>query len=74
MDFELDVCSNVKLVAGASDFAGMLADSQSCISKSFNIEFDESMIQNWDELHEQFDAESSFTSSIKRLMEKKGAE
>ncbi|XP_075247660.1 uncharacterized protein LOC142340814 [Convolutriloba macropyga] len=74
VDFELDVCSNVKLVAGASDFAGMLADSQSCISKSFNIEFDESMIQNWDELHEQFDAESSFTSSIKRLMEKKGAE
>ncbi|XP_075248363.1 uncharacterized protein LOC142341324 [Convolutriloba macropyga] len=74
IDFELDVCSNVKLVAGASDFAGMLADSTTCMSNSFSIDFNQSLIENWDVHHKKFEKESAFTSSIKRLMEKKSAE
>ncbi|XP_063711837.1 uncharacterized protein LOC134840082 isoform X2 [Symsagittifera roscoffensis] len=70
--FSLDVCRSLKLVAGSTDFTGMLQDGESCVSKSFNIHFTQDMMENWEEHEQQFsNGESDFSTTVRKLMQKK---
>ena len=69
-DFSLFLCRNFKMRAGSTEFMEMLKEGKPCVSKSFSVVLNETIISRWANGNLNIDIDQSdFMSSINSLVQ-----